>query len=964
MLGRLTLFGVPRLALGRRSLDFKPERRYSLLAYAAVAQAWIGRDQLAELFWPDREAGSARRNLRKLLFEVRELGIDELEESPAGIRWLVDTDLARFRRAIATGDWPSASRLAGQPLMLGLEHGHVSPSLRAWVEYQRAEAYTQVRAACLDAAERAGTADADAKEVAQACSRLLELDPFDEEVLVASMRLAQAQGRPEEANATYQRFAHRLADELGLEPSDRVRAAAGRPHHPDVAPAMTALVGRARETALAAAMLGLPDCRLITVIGPGGVGKTHLVRHLMSEMAGAFQSIWFVLLEDLRTPSELPGQLASRVCPGLSIHDDPIAALAQRWPRGPSLIVLDGMEHLVDAAQMLVRLLGLVPSLRMIVTSRERLDVDGEHLLPVHGLGAPDAAATADEVLDHPAVRLFVARARQVDPAFDAARHWIALRGICVATEGFPLALELAAAWVRLLPLADIERDLASGASLLSETVSSGRSMTASFDHSWSLLTPAERDAFARLAAFEGGFTRDASSQVAEVALPVLANLVDKSMLRADAKGRFDRHALLHEWARDKLAAQPDLARQMAQRHASWCLTHLRRHFGLQGGSHAAKREAIAVERANVLRAWETWLDARAGAELEAAAEVLAWFHVVEGRLPDGISLFGRAAQVLGADGSTTGALMLAQRSWLELWMEHHDVAEALARRAMPILDTAGHHGGAMLARRTLAHAARVQGRHAESARLLGQALKTMSRFGDARAVATLLDAAAMAWTMLGQYRRAQAKLHRALALNDLVGNEAQRMYNEFNLSRAVGYGGDLRSALGWADAAVRRAHDIGYRFFQPYALCQRAWARASTGDRDGATEDAIQALALADGIGGRPASAWALEMQARIALADGDHDAARGAIRKGAAFAIAAGNVLMGAPLVVVAARAAQDCGESELADRWLRQLLSCDHVQVPVQVEARALHRDPMPPVRAGVRVLDLLKDIAAHL
>ena len=222
---------------------------------------------------------------------------------------------------------------------------------------------------------------------------------------------------------------------------------------------------------------------------------------------------------------------------GVNDASDVLAQIAARHAQQAAILVLDNAEHLQALAGWLSPLLAAWPSLRLLLTSRARVGLEGEWVLPLAGLAVPDddsrdlEAATAFD-----AVRLFELRARTVLPGFDLAPHLDAVIAVVERVDGMPLAIEMAAAWVRLLPPAEIVRELAQSIDILQHDDTAGAapghtSMPAVFRRSWDLLAPSERRVLAAVTEFRGGFRRDAAAAVAHASLPVLASLVDKSLL-------------------------------------------------------------------------------------------------------------------------------------------------------------------------------------------------------------------------------------------------------------------------------------------------------------------------------------------------------------------------------------------------------------------------------------------------
>jgi hypothetical protein len=245
-----------------------------------------------------------------------------------------------------------------------------------------------------------------------------------------------------------------------------------------------------------------------------------------------------------------------------------------------------------------------------------------------------------------------------------------------------PLALELAASWTRVLPLRTLAEELEATLGLL------GQRLEEVFERSWSLMTPMERQAFSRLGVFRGGFTREAAAAVAGIALPLLAALVDKSMLRTAPDGRFGLHMVLAEQARARFDALPE-REGLAERHSRW---YLGRHAGAVGLS--------AADHENLLAAWRHAVARGDLAAVEVALAELPWGFIVEGRLAQGVALFDEAARRLGGD-SPTGAYLRAHQAWMLLWLGFYDDAHALAQSAHAVLPRAGHVQGTVMARAT-----------------------------------------------------------------------------------------------------------------------------------------------------------------------------------------------------------------------------------------------------------------------
>jgi predicted ATPase/DNA-binding NarL/FixJ family response regulator len=311
------------------------------------------------------------------------------------------------------------------------------------------------------------------------------------------------------------------------------------------------------------------------------------------------------------------------------------------------LLILDNFEHLLDGANIVTDILDAAPHVKLLVTSREALNLQAEHLWPLAGLDTPPDNAL--EVFDdYSAVQLFVERTWRVKPDFspEAYRHEVVR--ICRLVDGLPLALELAAGWTRVLnPQAigdEIQRSIDFLASNQRDVPERHRSMRAVFDRSWRLLSEEEHAVFRKLSVFRGGFTLEAAEQVAGASLPLLASLIDKSLLRLDASGRYDLHELVRQYAEERLDQIPDLRETVLDLHCDYYTDFLHQRTTSIALNN---RTDVLAEMDNIRAAWRRAAEQRNLAALQRAASTLNWLYQLQSWHDEGVAVFQMAIEAL-----------------------------------------------------------------------------------------------------------------------------------------------------------------------------------------------------------------------------------------------------------------------------------------------------------------------------
>lgn len=438
----------------------------------------------------------------------------------------------------------------------------------------------------------------------------------------------------------------------------------------------TPFIGRDDDIAAIAQRLRDSHCRLLTLVGPGGIGKTRLAveaaRHLCDTDIDAPlfpDDICFVDLQPVNTGEVLITTISNALGLLLSGPQDPHDQLLNYLSTHQMLLLLDNFEQLLDEVGLLADILKIASGLKLLVTSREALNIQEEWLWQVEGLQVPDHQPGAG-IESYSAVRLFAERARRTRQNFMLTGQETPVTRICQLVDGMPLALELAAGWTKALSCAEIAHEIQRGLNVLTTNLRNAperhRSMQAVFDHSWHLLTEAERQVFPRLSVFRGGFRREAAEQVAGASLAVLAGLVDKSFLRLSAAGRYEIHELTRQYGEEYLDALPNAKNETLNHYCVYYAGFLhQREIALRGPAQAAALDEIEAELDNIRESWQWAVEHDMAHEIHQSMHSLFVFCHIRAKAVEGERLFDLAVKRFEHEDSATLAYLLLARTWL-----------------------------------------------------------------------------------------------------------------------------------------------------------------------------------------------------------------------------------------------------------------------------------------------------------
>ena len=922
---RLFLLGSFEVRRGESVVDNADwhRRKAAHLLQRLALERRVLKEQAIEFLWPGWDPDLGANNLYRTLYALRstldarlgegaadatfsfQAGVLSLDESVWVDAEAFEQLISRAKRALPD------ERRALLEQALALYTGELLPDelYAEWTLAWRTRLYRRQRQARLALATLFSEGGAYDRAV-ELLVPLVDEEPTDEPIQRALMRNYAMAGRRDAALRQYERCVEALAAELNVPPNDQtvtlhtqIRNGELAPpalRAADTLPAVSApLFGREKELRLIGERLDDPLCRLLTLTGPGGIGKTRLAVQTAAEKHTAFKSgVVVVSLTSVSAPDLLVPAIADALQLTFPAGRPPEAHLIAYLREKQLLLVLDNFEQLTEAAPLLPRLLAHAPGLKVLVTSREQLNLQEEWVIEIGELQYPEDAAGPDLEI-YSAVQLFVHAARQLLPDFALSnRNREAVVRICRLTGGLPLAIELAAGWIRTLPVATLADEIAQSpdvlASPMRDVPARHRSLRVVFEESWQQLTPAEQAVFSRLSVFRGSFSRKAAERVGGATLPILSALVAKSKLKPTSEGRYVLHPLLRQFGQEKLSSGD--REDVLDRHYRWYIDLLEAMAArLRGGHDSEALSRLEAQIDDVRAAWRRAVARRDIAAVGRGVEGLALFYQIRGRYDQAQNTLNAALMMVDDATELTGAAtaqrtlvrakLLARLGSIYFCLRRYDEAQARLEEALPVFRAAG-------AREDLAHAyqvlgdrAMLQGVPAEARARYQECMAIHSSSGDLSGIAWAHNRLGWALIQLGEYEEAEHHLLRSLAEFRELNHRRGMVGALSDLGLLAHRRGAYRQAQRNYREAIELSREIGYEDGVARTLCELSDANLALGQLLRAREHLSESLAIYTELGSLD-RLLALYRLGQISTLLGDYGAAERRLQESLALA------------------------------------------------------------------------------
>ncbi|MCB0191760.1 MAG: tetratricopeptide repeat protein, partial [Anaerolineae bacterium] len=801
--------------------------------------------------------------------------------------------------------------------------------------------------------------------------RWVALDSLNEPAQRALIHLYDQAGQPAAALRQYEEYVDLLEKELGLPPEEEttttyeaikakrmlgpylkektVDAKSSIPEPPkrrtpfsNLPIPPTDFIGRQTELAEIRRLVAEEsNCRMLTLVGPGGIGKTRLVIESGRQLLDLFaHGVCFVALAPVSNAEFIIPAMADALNLTFTNTASPKNQLLTYLHDKQMLLLLDNFEHVLDGADVLADILHAAPQVKLLVTSRERLNLQEEWVHEIWGMSFPedvqDALQAGGSALEqYSAIQLFVQRARRTKTNMIFSSTDIpALVRICALVDGMPLGLELAAPWVRLMSCQEIAAELEQNIDLLTTTLHNvpdrHRSLRAVFEQTWARLLPGEQTVLSRISVFRGGCLREAAEAVTEATLPLLLSLVDKALVRRSPNGRYEMHELVRQFAHEQLQANPDEVRQTLYRHYGYYADFLQQqNEALKGDRQKEALEAISADIDNVRAAWQRAIEQKDATALDQAAEALCLYSEMRGALDEGEMAFHRAAEAFAAETQTNSVrgFLLVGQGMLRTHRGELQDGQNLLEQGLSLLE-AGQSPKSLVAKRAFAlmwlgWALFLQGKNVEAEQIVQESLALTKNNGDRWGQAKNLFILGNSLTARGLLAESEPLLRESLRLCQAIHDRRSCLLVNRNLAILTFWFGDYAQTARLLDAAATLSREFDDHIGLAYALRELGKLEVAEGKVEQAIQTLKQSIAITDEIGSQWESAATRDDLGMAYLASGDVAAAEQALNQCLGAAQALNNRYYTARCWGDLGYVAYRRGDYQQAERYLRRAL-----------------------------------------
>lgn len=608
--------------------------------------------------------------------------------------------------------------------------------------------------------------------------------------------------------------------ELGLFDSDPRELDEPRSSLPAEA---TPFIGRAGE--LERIERQLSGTRLLTLTGPGGIGKTRLALKVAADCFDEFENgSRFVALANVQSVEEIVQTIAEALKLPLATEMDPRRQLLRYLKKKKLLMVIDNFEHMMAGVGIVSEILQAAPYVKIVTTSRERLNLQSETVLTVGGLTLADPDEP-NQILHSDAASLFLQAARKIRPSFEPSLEALQkIAAICESVQGIPLAIELAAAWLQILSLDEIIVELAKSFDILSgerrDAPLRHRSIRSVFEHTWSLLLPSEQEIIKPLSVFRGGFTLVAARQVAGATLPLLAALANKSVLSYDPQtGRFEIHELLRQYILEQLDLRPQAKDAAYEAYADYFANFMKARWEhLKGDQQLVAIGEIEADIENIRSAWRYHVDKADAPHTQMYIHGLWLLYWIRGWIHAGVELFRSIVDSFSdleadADIELLRSTAKANQGWFATWFGHPEQGYRLAQESVRSLEELNSVDGLVLAYHSLTLSAYHLNKVAEEKHAADRVLELSKSHVGTWALAHALAMNAMASMRVEELTEASRFAAAGLKLSDQIGDRVAALLSLNTLAHIALERGNIPEAKGHFLRSLGMVKPIGFQW-------------------------------------------------------------------------------------------------------------------------------------------------------